>query len=68
LRQLLQDGRALGTALVWTGMFMNLMIYFFLQKWLTSLLVMVGLGQQAASGHSRSAWRLESLPPSSLAH
>jgi AAHS family 4-hydroxybenzoate transporter-like MFS transporter len=48
LRQLLQDGRALGTALVWIGMFMNLMIYFFLQKWLTSLLVMVGLAQAAA--------------------
>src|SRR5882762_3531712 len=48
VRQLLQDGRALGTALVWTGMFMNLMIYFFLQKWLTSLLVMVGLAQAAA--------------------
>lgn len=48
LRQLVEQGRALGTALVWVGMFMNLMIYFFLQKWLTSLLVQVGLSQQAA--------------------
>jgi AAHS family 4-hydroxybenzoate transporter-like MFS transporter len=48
VRQLLQDGRALGTLLVWAGMFMNLMIYFFLQKWLTSLLVMVGLTQPEA--------------------
>jgi AAHS family 4-hydroxybenzoate transporter-like MFS transporter len=33
---------------IWVGMFMNLMIYFFLQKWLTSLLVQVGLSQQTA--------------------
>ena len=46
--QLLEDGRALGTTLVWAGMFMNLMIYFFLQKWLPQLLVLVGLTQQAA--------------------
>jgi MFS transporter, AAHS family, 4-hydroxybenzoate transporter len=46
--QLLEDKRALGTVFVWTGMFMNLMIYFFLQKWLTSLLVQVGLSQQEA--------------------
>jgi MFS transporter, AAHS family, 4-hydroxybenzoate transporter len=46
--QLLQDRRGLGTALVWAGMFMNLMVYFFLQKWLTSLLVMVGLSQGQA--------------------
>ena len=46
--QLLENGRALGTAFIWAGMFMNLMIYFFLQKWLTSLLVMVGLPQATA--------------------
>jgi AAHS family 4-hydroxybenzoate transporter-like MFS transporter len=46
--QLLEEGRALGTILVWTGMFMNLMIYFFLQKWLPQLLVLVGLTQQDA--------------------
>src|SRR6267154_1733488 len=46
--QLLEDGRALGTTFIWVGMFMNLMIYFFLQKWLTSLLVQVGLSQQIA--------------------
>jgi AAHS family 4-hydroxybenzoate transporter-like MFS transporter len=46
--QLLEGGRALGTAFIWIGMFMNLMIYFFLQKWLTSLLVQVGLPQQTA--------------------
>ena len=46
--QLLEDGRALGTMFIWVGMFMNLMIYFFLQKWLTSLLVQVGLSQQTA--------------------
>jgi AAHS family 4-hydroxybenzoate transporter-like MFS transporter len=46
--QLLEDGRALGTIFIWVGMFMNLMIYFFLQKWLTSLLVQVGLSQQIA--------------------
>ncbi len=38
----------IGTALIWAGMFMNLMIYFFLQKWLTSLLVQSGLPQQVA--------------------
>jgi AAHS family 4-hydroxybenzoate transporter-like MFS transporter len=48
VRQLLEDGRALGTVFVWIGMFMNLMIYFFLQKWLTSLLVQVGMTQAAA--------------------
>jgi MFS transporter, AAHS family, 4-hydroxybenzoate transporter len=48
MRQLLQEGRGLGTVLAWAGMFMNLMIYFFLQKWLTSLLVMVGLTQGQA--------------------
>ncbi len=48
LRQLVQEGRALGTALVWAGMFMNLMVYFFVQKWLTSLLVQSGLSQTAA--------------------
>jgi AAHS family 4-hydroxybenzoate transporter-like MFS transporter len=48
LGQLVQEGRALGSALVWVGMFMNLMIYFFLQKWLTSLLVQVGLSLQTA--------------------
>ena len=46
--QLLEDGRALGTGFIWVGMFMNLMIYFFLQKWLTSLLVQVGLPQATA--------------------
>jgi AAHS family 4-hydroxybenzoate transporter-like MFS transporter len=46
--QLVEDGRGLGTWLIWTGMFMNLMIYFFLQKWLTQLLVNVGLSQQTA--------------------
>ncbi len=48
VRQLLEDGRGLGTFFVWTGMFMNLMIYFFMQKWLTSLLVQVGLPQSTA--------------------
>jgi MFS transporter, AAHS family, 4-hydroxybenzoate transporter len=46
--QLLEGGRALGTGLIWVGMFMNLMIYFFLQKWLTQLLVNVGLPQSTA--------------------
>jgi len=46
--QLVENGRATGTALIWAGMFMNLMIYFFLQKWLTSLLVQSGLPQQVA--------------------
>lgn len=48
LGHLVEDGRATGTALIWAGMFMNLMIYFFLQKWLTSLLVQSGLSQQVA--------------------
>ena len=48
LGQLVEDGRAIGTVLIWAGMFMNLMIYFFLQKWLTSLLVQSGLSQQVA--------------------
>ena len=46
--QLVDKGRATGTLLIWIGMFMNLMIYFFLQKWLTSLLVQAGLSQQVA--------------------
>jgi AAHS family 4-hydroxybenzoate transporter-like MFS transporter len=46
--QLLEEGRGIGTEFVWVGMFMNLMIYFFMQKWLTSLLVTVGLSQQDA--------------------
>jgi AAHS family 4-hydroxybenzoate transporter-like MFS transporter len=46
--QLLEGGRSLGTAFIWAGMFMNLMIYFFLQKWLTQLLVLVGLSQADA--------------------
>lgn len=46
--QLVEKGRATGTMLIWAGMFMNLMIYFFLQKWLTSLLVQSGLSQQVA--------------------
>jgi len=46
--QLLENGRALGTGFIWFGMFMNLMIYFFLQKWLTQLLVIVGLSQADA--------------------
>ena len=46
--QLIEDGRTIGTVLIWAGMFMNLMIYFFLQKWLTSLLVQSGLSQQVA--------------------
>jgi AAHS family 4-hydroxybenzoate transporter-like MFS transporter len=45
---LLKEGRAPGTVLVWTGMFMNLMIYFFMQKWLTTILIQVGLPQQTA--------------------
>lgn len=48
LVQLVEDGRGTGTLLIWGGMFMNLMIYFFLQKWLTSLLVQSGLSQQVA--------------------
>src|SRR6185436_18566222 len=48
VRQLLEDGRALGTIFIWIGMFMNLSIYFFMQKWLTSLLIVVGLSQQDA--------------------
>jgi AAHS family 4-hydroxybenzoate transporter-like MFS transporter len=48
LRQLLEDGRAPGTILSWIGMFASLMIYFFMQKWLPSLLVQVGLTQGAA--------------------
>jgi MFS transporter, AAHS family, 4-hydroxybenzoate transporter len=46
--QLIEEGRTTGTVLIWVGMFMNLMIYFFLQKWLTSLLVQSGLSQQVA--------------------
>lgn len=48
LGQLVEEGRGTGTLLIWAGMFMNLMIYFFLQKWLTSLLVQSGLSQQVA--------------------
>jgi AAHS family 4-hydroxybenzoate transporter-like MFS transporter len=46
--QLLEGSRALGTGLIWIGMFMNLGVYFFLQKWLTQLLVNVGLPQSTA--------------------
>ena len=40
---MLEDGRRWAPPFIWVGMFMNLMIYFFLQKWLTSLLVQVGI-------------------------
>src|SRR5579871_2690328 len=46
--KLLENGRALGIGFIWFGMFMNLMIYCFLQKWLTKLLVIVGLSQADA--------------------
>jgi MFS transporter, AAHS family, 4-hydroxybenzoate transporter len=48
VRQLFEGSRGLGTIFIWVGMFVNLMIFFFLQKWLAQLLVLVGLTQAAA--------------------
>jgi AAHS family 4-hydroxybenzoate transporter-like MFS transporter len=40
--QLFQQGRALGTAMLWLALFMNLMVIFFVLQWLPSIFVMVG--------------------------
>ena len=46
--ELFRHQRLLGTLTLWTGFFANLMIYFFVQNWLTILLVDSGQSQQTA--------------------
>ena len=45
---LFRTPRLLGTLVIWCGFFVNLMVYFFVQNWLTTLLVRNGQSQQAA--------------------
>ena len=40
--QLFQNGRTLGTLMLWLSLFMNLMVIFFVLQWLPSIFVMVG--------------------------
>jgi AAHS family 4-hydroxybenzoate transporter-like MFS transporter len=47
--QLFQQGRALGTAMLWLSLFMNLMVVFFVLQWLPSIFVMVGYSQSEAT-------------------
>jgi AAHS family 4-hydroxybenzoate transporter-like MFS transporter len=45
---LLQDGRLVGTLLIWALFFMNLLILYFLMSWLPGLLSEFGLSRNAA--------------------
>ncbi len=47
--QLFQDGRALGTLMLWAALFMNLAVVFFLLQWLPSIFVMAGYSQANAT-------------------
>ena len=47
--QLFQQGRTLGTAMLWLALFMNLMVIFFVLQWLPSIFVMVGYTQAQAT-------------------
>ncbi len=47
-RELFQDGRLLGTLLIWAGMTMNLIPNYFFGSWLTNMLVDSGFSQQVA--------------------
>lgn len=45
---LFKDRRTLGTLAIWLGLAMNLMVNFFLQSWLTTIFIGVGLSQETA--------------------
>jgi AAHS family 4-hydroxybenzoate transporter-like MFS transporter len=47
--QLFQNGRTLGTLMLWVALFMNLMVVFFVLQWLPSILRMVGYTPAAAT-------------------
>ena len=47
--QLFQQGRSLGTLMLWLSLFMNLMVIFFVLQWLPSIFVMVGYSQAEAT-------------------
>jgi len=46
--QLFHSGRTLGTLLLWLVFFMNLMVFFFLQNWLPTVLTGSGLATETA--------------------
>ena len=46
--QVFVSGRLVGTLAVWIGFAMNLLVYFFVQSWLTTLLIQAGQTQQVA--------------------
>jgi AAHS family 4-hydroxybenzoate transporter-like MFS transporter len=46
--QLFRAGRAFGTLMLWLVFFMNLMVFFFLQNWLPTVLAGSGLATQTA--------------------
>ena len=47
--QLFQNGRSLGTLMLWLALFMNLMVIFFVLQWLPSIFTMVGYTQAQAT-------------------
>jgi AAHS family 4-hydroxybenzoate transporter-like MFS transporter len=47
--QLFQNGRTLGTLMLWAALFMNLMVIFFVLQWLPSIFTMVGYTQAQAT-------------------
>ena len=47
--QLFQNGRTLGTLMLWLALFMNLMVVFFALQWLPSIFTMVGYTQAQAT-------------------
>ncbi len=47
--QLFQNGRTLGTLMLWLSLFMNLMVIFFVLQWLPSIFTMVGYSQAEAT-------------------
>jgi AAHS family 4-hydroxybenzoate transporter-like MFS transporter len=47
--QLFQNGRTLGTLMLWMALFMNLMVIFFVLQWLPSIFTMVGYTQAQAT-------------------
>lgn len=48
VRELFQNGRLLGTLLIWAGMTMNLIPNYFFGSWLTNMLVDSGFSQEVA--------------------
>ena len=53
--QLFQQGRTLGTLMLWLALFMNLMVIFFVLQWLPSIFTMVGYTQSEATAATTSA-------------